>query len=372
MTRVAFITNLCPHYRLPLFDLLAQRFEIDFYFHSEGEERYWSPHLRPISGNFRRVPLRRVRVLGQPLLPGLASRLTRDRYDVVVKCLNGRLMVPYVFALVRARRLPIVLWTGMWHHPQTLAHRVTAPLTDAVYRAADAVVVYGGHVERYLTTEHRTAAGKIFVAGQAVTGEGVVPVDPGANQSILFVGQLEERKGIRDLLEAFSRLPDHARLRLVGAGTLERLVRAAAAADPRIEVVGHVPQAELPHELARARCLVLPSVTTATDKEPWGLVVNEAMNAGLPVVATDAVGAAAGGLVVDKRNGYVVAERRPAALAEALTDLVSDARLAREFGANARRDVSAFNFGRMADAFTLAIEHAIARRMLGSEVRRAA
>ena len=63
---------------------------------------------------------------------------------------------------------------------------------------------------------------------------------------------------------------------------------------------------------------MLPSITTALDKEPWGLVVNEAMHAGLPVVATDAVGAAAGGLVRDGENGFVVPERDADALAAAV------------------------------------------------------
>ena len=58
------------------------------------------------------------------------------------------------------------------------------------------------------------------------------------------------------------------------------------------DVVGYLPQQRLPETLAGARCLVLPSVTTALDREPWGLVVNEAMHAGVPVIATDAVGAA--------------------------------------------------------------------------------
>ena len=50
----------------------------------------------------------------------------------------------------------------------------------------------------------------------------------------------------------------------------------------------------------------MPSVPTRTFREPWGLVVNEAMHQRTPVIATDAVGAAAGGLVRDGRNGLVV------------------------------------------------------------------
>ena len=57
---------------------------------------------------------------------------------------------------------------------------------------------------------------------------------------------------------------------------------------------------------------MIPSVPTPTFREPWGLVVNEAMNRGLAVIASDAVGAAAGGLVRDGENGLIVRAGRSA------------------------------------------------------------
>src|SRR4029079_3678108 len=117
--------------------------------------------------------------------------------------------------------------------------------------------------------------------------------------------------------------------------------------------------------LRRARCLVLPSITTALDKEPWGLVVNEAMHAGVPVIATDGVGAAAGGLVQHDRNGAIVPERDVPALATALRRLTGDRELAAGMGDRARLDVMRFNHSAMADAFEAAVEHAISTRSSG-------
>jgi glycosyltransferase involved in cell wall biosynthesis len=178
---------------------------------------------------------------------------------------------------------------------------------------------------------------------------------------VLFVGQFEERKGLTDLLDAFAAVPEPtARLRLVGNGSLEHELAERAARDRRLEIVGYVPQERLPQVLGEARCLVLPSITTALDREPWGLVVNEAMHAGVPVIATDAVGAAAGGLVQDGRNGLVVPERDPGRLGAAIQRLVSDPELATRLGDQARTDVERFSHRAMADAFQAAIEHAIA------------
>jgi glycosyltransferase involved in cell wall biosynthesis len=362
--RVALVENICPHYRRPLFEELARRFELECFFFASTEP-YWNPLLPSFErGNFVEVDLPRRRVLGEPLMPGLARRLTRSRYDAVVMGLAGRLMLPYVFATARARRLPFVLWTGTWQHPETGFHRATRRLTEELYRRSDAIVVYGDHVRRALLAAEGVDDAKIFTAGQAVEGSKFAPGgDATSSRTLLFVGQFEERKGLTDLLAAFAVVEDvSARLALVGNGSLEVEIRRRAAEDSRVEVVGHVPQDALPAQYARARALVIPSVTTPEFREPWGLVVNEAMHAGLPVIATDAVGAAAGGLVEHGTTGLVVPERDPRALSAAMTQLLSDDDLTGTLAARARERVSRFSFEAMADAFESAVEFGIRHR----------
>jgi glycosyltransferase involved in cell wall biosynthesis len=97
-------------------------------------------------------------------------------------------------------------------------------------------------------------------------------------------------------------------------------------------------------------------------REPWGRVANEAMHAGLPVVASEAVGAAAGGLVRDGRNGLVVPERDAEALADALRAMVAEPDLAAGLGQQAREDAREYDYSRMADAFEAAVERAVAVR----------
>jgi glycosyltransferase involved in cell wall biosynthesis len=126
-------------------------------------------------------------------------------------------------------------------------------------------------------------------------------------------------------------------------------------------MLGYVPQDQLPQYLADATCLVLPSVTTELAREPWGVVVNEAMHAGLPVVASDAVGAAAGGLVQDGVNGRIVPERDAYALAVALRTVLGDRKYASTLGRRARGDVRLFTYNRMAAAFENAVAHATSR-----------
>ena len=359
--RVAFIDYFPAHYRVGLYEEIGRRMDADFYFFSDEAER-WQNRKIPAAwtdGDYRRRELWKTRVLGQAVMPGIARVL--GRYDAVIKNLNGKLMLPLTYGTAKARGVAFVLWTGMWYRPTTRTHRLTRRLTEGVYRGSDAIVAYGDHVKRFLTAVPGVTPDKVHVAGQAVNPDRFEPVEPhrdGSSAEILFIGQFKEYKGVPTLLDAFGMLADTpARLRLIGNGPLEPAIRQRAL--PGLEIVGHVPQAELPKELARARCLVLPSETTELDREPWGLVVNEAMHAGLPVVASTAVGAAAGGLVEDGKNGFVFPEGDAGALAEALRRLVASRDLAARLGEQARQDVRRFSYARMASAFEDAVEYGV-------------
>jgi glycosyltransferase involved in cell wall biosynthesis len=359
--RIALITNLCPHYRRPLYELLSDRFVLDCFFFAEPDAPPGSVTTVSYSDRITRVELSRISLLGQPLLPGLARRLTLARYDAIIMDLSGRLMVPYVYLVARARGIPFVLWTGVWHHPLTTFHRLSRGLTETVYRRSDAILVYGDHVRRALLAVHGVDDEKIFTAAQSVDGGRFGSMSKVAeSRELLYVGRLEPEKGVSDLLAAFARVTDpSAQLAIAGSGSQDTDVSRSAAADPRLRVVGFVSQDDLPEHYARARALVVPSVTTREDREAWGLVVNEAMHVGLPVIATDAVGAAAHGLVEDGVTGLVVEEGDPEGLGAAMARVLADDQLASELGRRARERVSTYTFDAMADSFETAVEFGI-------------
>jgi glycosyltransferase involved in cell wall biosynthesis len=364
MPRVAFIDYFPPHYRRGLYEEIARRVDADFYFFSDQQERWSDPNVpAKWSGEYRRIELPRYRIAGESVMPGVIRRILAGRYDAVIKSPNGKLMLPVTYGTAKGSGTAFVLWLGMWMHPRSLVHMVSRPLMEGIYRGADAIVAYGNHVRRFVLETPGVPADKVFVAGQAVEAERFEAVRPERAlevPEILFVGQLKEYKGVSYLLDAFDRLDGtDARLRLIGGGPMLDLVRARVGARPGIELIGYRSQDELPLDLARARCLVLPSVTTKMDREPWGLVVNEAFHAAVPVIVTDAVGAAAGGLVRNGRNGFIVPERDVVALASALRKLIDDPGLAARMGDAAREDVAAFSYERMASAFLAAVDYAL-------------
>jgi glycosyltransferase involved in cell wall biosynthesis len=172
----------------------------------------------------------------------------------------------------------------------------------------------------------------------------------------LFVGQLIDRKGVPELLEAFEGLPG-GELQLAGEGPLRPLVEAAAARDPRIACLGHVDRNGLQQLYAEADVLVLPS-----RYEVWGLVVNEAIEHGLPVVTTDSVGAA-DDLVEPGVNGYVVDAGDALALRAAMARFSawSDAEW-ETAGAASREIAERWTMDAAADAFVEACLAGLERR----------
>jgi glycosyltransferase involved in cell wall biosynthesis len=115
---------------------------------------------------------------------------------------------------------------------------------------------------------------------------------------VLFVGKLNESKGLSDALRAVTSLGPLCTLLVAGRGDHEAALRAEAAAlGIRVNWAGFLNQRELGAVYAAADCLVLPS-----HNESWGLVVNEAMATGLPAAVADTVGCAAD-LVVPSETG---------------------------------------------------------------------
>ncbi len=131
---------------------------------------------------------------------------------------------------------------------------------------------------------------------------------------VLFVGKLEPKKRVEDLLRAAASAPYETRLLIAGVGPSEAACRGLASElGVRVTWAGFLNQTKLPRAYAVADCLALPS----GKGETWGLVVNEAMATGLPCVVSGLVGCGPD-LIEPDRTGYVFPSGSVEALAESL------------------------------------------------------
>jgi glycosyltransferase involved in cell wall biosynthesis len=160
--------------------------------------------------------------------------------------------------------------------------------------------------------------------------EGISPDLP----VILFCGKFLEKKRPFDLLRAFALLEGHppSSLVLVGDGPLRSEIAAFIARRglTNVRLLGFRNQRELPACYAMADVLVLPS-----SFEPWGVVLNEAMCCGLPVIASDRVGAAAD-LVREGINGFTYPCGNVLHLADRLLRILTDPGARRDMGLESR------------------------------------
>ena len=182
---------------------------------------------------------------------------------------------------------------------------------------------------------------------------------------ILYVGRLSPEKSVSDLMAAFNVLKaPGAHLVLVGDGPERgRLMEIAAAQHlEHVHFVGPKSYEDLPAYYALADVFVLPSRVDC-----WGVVVNEAMNFALPVIASRQVGAA-DDLVKEGVNGFRFEAGDTAALAELLRFLVGDSGLRRRMGKASLQIIGEWDYDRATEGVLAALRSS--RLMRGNTARR--
>ncbi len=186
------------------------------------------------------------------------------------------------------------------------------------------------------------------------------PADLPPGRRLLFVGRLDRRKGFPVAVKAFGKLADQLRdVLLVVAG--DGPDRDAVGALPqglgkRVVMLGAVPHAELPPYHAASEAFVSP----ATGRESFGIVLVEAMAAGLPVIATDIPGYRE--VVRNDVEGLLVAPGDAAGLATAIRRVLTEPGLAERLGRAGRARAERFRWERVVGEIEAVYHDALARR----------
>lgn len=230
--------------------------------------------------------------------------------------------------------------------------RLARPALKALMKLSSGAIVLGRGAFAYVLGL-AVPAERVFTAPNSVDSQRFAPVDSGEERRRIrsfmglpdgtlcsYVGRLVERKGMRELIEAFKlvvkKKPD-VRLILVGEGALrehlERVVRADPLLASKVHLLGYCPYERLPLLYAASDVFVFP-----TREDAWGMVLNEAMSAGLPVISTNRAGASLD-LIVDGVTGFIVETGNVEAFAASLNRLINEKALAIEMAKRARRRI---------------------------------
>jgi glycosyltransferase involved in cell wall biosynthesis len=358
--RVAFLSVVPSPYQRDIFAALARREEVDLrvdYLEAAAPDSPWPE--KPLPG-YSRI----LRGFWFPVGPARchvnAPPHYRDR-DLVV--LNTMMSVTGQW-LMRAglRGKPWIFWGERLaertpSRRDALHDRLTAPL----HRAA-AIVGIGSLAEKQYARrfpEPRHFCIPYHCELEPFLNAPRPPRAPG-EMVFLFCGQMIARKGLDHLLEAFAVLAARqpgARLLLAGReaelpGLLEALPEAVR---ERIEYAGFQPPEKLPEYFARADVFVLPS-----RYDGWGVVVNQAIGAGLPVICSDAVGAGYD-LVEQGVNGMLFPAGNAGKLEQCMELLAADRALAARWGTASRAKAGAWTPERGAEKWVNVFREVLGR-----------
>jgi glycosyltransferase involved in cell wall biosynthesis len=347
--RFALLGEIAAPFRIPLFNALAARDDVAFraLFLAETDPRrtHYRLHADEFRFDWRVLPGRELRRGGRWMVvnAGVVRELRRFRPDVVGVGGWNQPAFWQALAYAKARRLPLVAWVESTARdersgaaPLELAKRVLVRACAGFFVPGRASAEYlrglGVGEERIVVAPNAVDASLFAHEPRTAGGDGAC--------TFLYVGRLDAEKGLDVLLRAFERV--RGELVLVGGGTDEERLRAAA--PERVRFLGTRDRDELAAVYAAADVFVLPSRS-----EPWGMVLNEAAAAGLPLVATEGAGAAHE-LIEDGVNGFRVPVGDEAALADAMRRLAEDPQLRAAAGARSRELVAAFTPEAWADA----------------------
>jgi glycosyltransferase involved in cell wall biosynthesis len=360
--RLVVLTEIIAPYRIPIFNALAEHECIDphviFLSETDPSLREWHIHKEEIRFSYEVLPSFRKRVVKYNVLVncGLGQALRNAKPDSIL-CGGYNYIASWQAAYwARRARIPFLMWVESNAYDDRRRHAFVEYLKKRMLDHCNGFVVPGRMSAQYVAS-FGTNPERIFLAPNAVDNEffartaKLVRDDSVAYRQanhlperyFLFAGRLVFAKGVFDLLEAYASLPAAVRMQyglvFAGSGSAESdLRRRAKDISPgTVCFAGFAQRQELAILYSLADILVFPTHT-----DTWGLVVNEAMVCGLPIICTNVAGCA-GDLVDDGGNGRVIPPKDVPQLASAMEALARDPELRSQMSIKTRTRISSFS-----------------------------
>ncbi len=330
--RVAVLTNFIPPYLLPVLQRLSSKVADLHVFISTTMEadRSWRVDWTGLQVTVQKTVTTAVRrqhgkgysVAGFLHFPYDTIPLLRNyKPDIVISAQLGARTLQSLLYCKMSRNARLITWADLSEHSECGTGKIRSAIRRRLLRSSDAVLVNGSSGARYV--------GRLGVRAKAifhlpfvreVDDLKSVPAtrETAPSHRILYVGQLIELKGVHLFLDALARWqrchPQHLyECWIVGEGpSWPELEQSARSNDLNVKFLGAVPFDEIFRIYESAGIFVLPTL-----EDTWGLVVNEALAAGLPVLGSR-YSQAVEELVEDGVNGWTFRPDQPAEIDAAL------------------------------------------------------
>jgi glycosyltransferase involved in cell wall biosynthesis len=359
--RVVILTEIIAPYRIPVFNALAARNDVDphiiFFSETDPSLRQWRVYKDEIRFSYEVLPAWRRRLGRYNLLVnrGVGYAL-RNAAPAAVVCGGYSYLASWQAALwAKKHGIPLLLWSESTAQDIRREH-VPVEFMKKLFRRWCRAFVAAGIASRAYLLALGAREMSVFIAPDAVDvllyAEQAEKARLNANhirahhalppRYFLYVGRLVEEKGVFDLLAAYARLDENTRSQIglvfVGDGPVraDLAQRASQIGSGVVKFCGWVHRERISEFYALAEALIFP-----TYSDTWGLVVNEAMACGLPIVASDAAGCVPD-LVHQGKNGWTFPSHDIDGLAHAMQTVCGQPQVAARMGASSFEMIQAY------------------------------
>jgi len=360
MKKVLLITNIPTHYKVALLNHVDSQLKeqgtvlrVKFVALSAPSRQGrigWSRSVEDATFNW--ACLSKIRIRSFDLIRNLGSVIDEEAPDLVIISGNTNLYALQISRATQARNIPYLLYSGVPGDQRGLMKtgflikKVRRTMRKYLFNKSCGIIAHGKTHADYALSLIKNKELPVTIAYNTVDLQQYFkqenPVNPkvaeivrnaNSNCNIIYCGKLIHRKGLDLLLHAIAKIKDlDFKLHILGSGNqkdyLQKLTREYGL-DDKVAFISQVAPAEVPSYYFSSDFFVLP-----TRYDIWGLVINEAMAASLPVISSK-YAVAANELIRDHMNGFVIDPDDTNEFAEKMKLLIEDKDLRNKMGQNA-------------------------------------
>ena len=289
----------------------------------------------------------------------IAMRYSISRASKKVDFVHAHWLIPQGIVQMRIKNIPFLV-TSHGTDITTLNFFPVKQLKKNVLKSAKYITTVSSTLNQYIQKIYQNDKTSVIPMGcntKRFTPDKRIKnyYQQGGKKVVLFVGRLEEVKGVKYLIDAMQDI-NNAILVVVGTGNFEsELKEQAKKLGEKVKFLGAKTHDELPNIYASADLFVAPSVTASGgDKEGFGLVIIEAMASGIPVIASNSGGIP--DIIEDGKNGLLTKEKDSGDITEAIKKIFADENLRKRIIEEGKKTADLFSYEKIAGKYHQIIE----------------
>ncbi|WP_025162162.1 glycosyltransferase family 4 protein [Paraclostridium bifermentans] len=381
--KLLFIHNTIPDYRIPFFKKLSQKIDITYIF----TDINLSNKVYQTNVDFEKIKDLDMKILPKGLRHyiELLKYLNKIEYEYIIippmDSLKEYIDAVISFGVAKIKRKKILYFWEKWEAPKNrmplkkkIKNKLQMIMCKPLIRKIDMCIASGTKSKEYFL-KYKINEKNIFIAYDAceveisknkedIRKKYNIGID---EKVILYYGRVIKRKGLDILIKAFDEVQrkNNFNMSLIICGDGEFREECELLVEKRntkkVYFIGHVDPKNRAQYFSSCDLFVLPSYFFEGTTEAWGLTINEAVQYELPIISTDAVGAAYD--LIKEENGKMIKEGDQIELEDAISYYMENCEN-KQIKIKSKEILEKINYDTMSDSFIEAIMH-VGKRIEG-------